>query len=373
MPPVRILHVHTDLRGGGIERSLVTLATHTVADEVAICWCPTSHPSPPAEFLEDLQQHVKLIRIPPPFLSLAYAFRLWRVIRSFRPTVLHLHGATVGIVGSVVGRLASIQAIIYTEHSEHGRHATWLQRGRELTAALPHHTVCVSDQIRRSLLGIRAFRRIANRLGVIHNGIDLRPYSPISPETKRTVRRELGIPEDASVIGSVGLLWHVKGYEYLLKAMPEIVRRCPQAVLALVGSGEDEPGLRRLADDLAIAPSVHFLGWRGDVPRVLPALDVYVQPSLSEGLPMSVLEAGACGLPIVATNVGGIPEILTDKENATLVAPGDELAVADAVAYLMSHAPEARSLGANARRHVSAHWSVQAMAAAYGLICTAES
>lgn len=365
MPPVRILHVHTDLRGGGIERALVTLATHTVADEVAVCWCPTNHPSPPAEFLEDLQEHVKLIRIPPPFLSLAYAFRLWRVIGSFRPTVLHLHGASVGIIGSVVGRLARVPAVIYTEHSEHGCHANWLRKARELTASLPHHTVCVSGHVRRSLLGLRAFRRIANRLSVIHNGIDLSPYRAVSSDERGAIRRELGIPEDARVIGSVGLLWHVKGYEYLVKAMPEIIRRCPQTVLALVGSGEDEATLRQMASDLSITSRVLLLGWRGDIPRILPAVDVYVQPSLSEALGLSILEAGATGLPIVATSVGGVPEVLADRENARLVAPGDEAALSDAIVDLLTNAAEAGRLGARVRGTVNEHYSAQAMSTAY--------
>lgn len=365
MLPIRILHVHTDLLGGGIEKSLVTLAAHTDAEQVGICWCSTSHPTPPSEFIDDLQQRVKLIPIPPPFLSPRYPVRLWQAIRAYKPTVLHLHGASIGIIGSLLGRIAKVPAIVYTEHSEHGRHAAWLQRGRELTAALPHHTVCVSNQIRHSLLGIPAFRRIESRLSVIHNGIALGPYKALSADEKRAIRGELGIPQDARLIGSVGLLWYIKGYCYLLRAMPEIIRRRPQARLALIGSGEDEAKLKQLAAELSIASRVHFLGWRSDVPRILPACDVYVQPSLSEGLPMSILEAAAAGLPIVATNVGGIPEVLTNGENAILIAPCDELALSEAISPLLSNAAQASGLGARLRQHVNEHYSAQAMAAAY--------
>jgi len=365
MLPMRILHVHTDLLGGGIEKSLVTLATHTKAEQVGICWCPTNHPPPPSEFLADLQQHLKLCPIPPPFLSPLYSVRLWQAIRAFRPTVLHLHGASIGIIGSIVGRLAKVPAIVYTEHSEHGRHAKWLQRARELTAALPHHTICVSNQIHRSLLDIRAFRRIAQRISVIHNGIDLSPYKARSADEKGTIRRELGLPEEARVIGSIGLLWYIKGYDYLVRAMPRVLSRIPQAELALVGSGEDETKLRQLAAELSITSKVHFLGWRNDVPRILPAFDVYVQPSLSEGLPMSILEAAATGLPIVATDVGGIPEIITNRENGLLIPPCDEAALAEAIIAVLTDVALMRNLGAQAQHSaISAH-SAAAMADSY--------
>jgi glycosyltransferase involved in cell wall biosynthesis len=179
------------------------------------------------------------------------------------------------------------------------------------------------------------------------------------------VRRELGIAEDALLIGSIGLLWYIKGYDYLLRAMPAIIKRAPEAQLALVGSGQDESKLRQLAEDLAIASKVHFLGWREDIPRLLSALDVYVQPSLSEGLPMSILEAAATGLPIVATNVGGIPEIITDGRYGMLVAPGDEAALAEAVGDLLADTASRETFGAQVRKHVMQHFSADSMAAAY--------
>lgn len=363
--PLRILHVHTDLLGGGIEKSLVTLATRTDAGEVAICWCPTNHPLPPQDFLNELQQRVKLFRIPPPFLSPCYPARLWRVIRRFRPAVLHLHGASVGIIGSAIGRIAKVPAIVYTEHSEHTRHAPWLQRAREVTASLPHHTVCVSDQIRSRLFRIKAFSRLGQRLSVIHNGIDLSQYRPSSADGKKAIRRELRIHDDALLVGSVGLLWYIKGYGYLLRAMPAIIDHTPQAQLVLIGSGEDEAKLKQLAEDLAIASQVHFLGWRNDIPRLLAALDVYVQPSLSEGLPMSILEAAATGLPIVATNVGGIPEIAKDGKHVILIAPRDEAALSEAIGDLLVDQAKREGLGAGVRHHVSRRFSANNMAEAY--------
>lgn len=360
---MNILHAHTDLVGGGIERMMVTLAAHTQADEVGICWCPANHPEPSEGALRELAEaRVTLHRIPPPFLSPRYPVRLARVIRRLRPDVLHLHGASIGVIGGIVGRMMHVPAIVYTEHLEHSKHARWLQSSREMTAGLPHWTVFVSDRSFERAVDSGPLGRIAGRASVIHNGIDLSPYrQAANEETRAAIRRELGVDKGVTTVGCVGLLWEAKGQEYLIRALAEL----EGVALLLIGSGTDADRLRALAREQGVAEGVRFLGWRHDVPHILHALDLYVQPSLTEGLPLAVVEAAAAGLPIVASEVGGIPEIITHEHDGVLVPPGDPDALAAAIQRLLDDPKQARRLGENARRTAFERFSAEAMAEHY--------
>ncbi|MFW6438280.1 MAG: glycosyltransferase, partial [Armatimonadota bacterium] len=214
---MKVLHVHTDLVGGGIERMMGTLAMNTCADEVGICWCPANHPDPSAKAIHELEDAaVTLHRIPPPFLSVRYATRLARTVRRLRPDVLHLHGATVGVIGSIIGRTARVPAIVYTEHLQHDRHAQWLQRARSMTCGLPDRTVFVSQRSFRLAVEEGPMAGIADRSLVIRNGIDLSPFAgDVDADLRADVRDQLGIGSDTVAIGCVGLLWEAKGQEYL--------------------------------------------------------------------------------------------------------------------------------------------------------------
>ncbi len=364
---MRILHVHTDLVGGGIEQMMTTLAAHTQAEEVGICWCPANHPEPPEATLQKLAAGgVKLTRIPPPFLSPRYPVRLARLIRRVQPEVLHLHGASVGAIGGLVGRMLRVPAVVYTEHLEHSRHAGWLRRARETTAGLPHWTVFVSQRGRQEAVEGGPLRNVTHRCSVIPNGIDLSPYAGLADTADRAeIRRELDLPSEAVVIGCVGLLWQAKGQEYLIRALRDIRSGERPVVLLLVGSGSDEQALRACAKETGVSERVRFLGWRSDVPRLLQALDLYVQPSLSEGFGLAVVEAAAAGLPIVASRVGGIPEIITHEYSGLLAPPGSPPALAAAIQELMDDPERGRWLGQNARRTTFERFSAEAMARAY--------
>jgi len=364
---VKVLHVHTDLVGGGIERMMGTLAMHTHADEVGICWCPANHAEPFARDLHALEEAgVALHRIPPPFLSLRYAARLADALRRLRPDVLHLHGASVGVIGSFIGRTLRVPAIVYTEHLQHDRHAGWLQRAREMTCGIPNRTVYVSQRSFRLAVEEGPMAGIADRACVIHNGIDLSPFeAETDPGERAEVREQLELSEQTVAIGCVGLLWEAKGQEYLIRAMAEVERGDGELTLLLIGGGADEAHLRKLADDLSVGESTRFLGWRHDVPRVLRALDLYVQPSLTEGLPLAVVEAAAAGLPIVATDAGGIPEIITDGRDGLLVPSADPQALAGAMQTLLDDRSQALEFGEAAKHTAFERFSAEAMAERY--------
>lgn len=379
---MRVLHVCTDLRGGGIEAVITTLAVGTDG-ETGICWCPGGHAEPPDEFMAGLEaKGVQLFRVEPPFMSVRYPWRLRSVIRSFRPHVLHLHGARVAVIGGLVGRLMRVRAIVYTEHLQHVAISHRARRARELLARLPHWTVFVSAMAHcEAVENDGPLRSIRGRCSVIHNGIDLSGYGQPGIEHRQSatarqpvqVRTELGLGQDTVLLGCVGLLWWAKGQEFLVRALPlvqEQVAAAGQASfhevhLVLVGSGPNEGKLRTLAQELGVNDRVHLLGWRSDIPRTLKALDIYVQPSISEGFGLAVVEACAAGLPVVAGRVGGIPEIIRDRLDGLLVAPGDVQALADGIVEMLRDPAMARNLAANARARVFAEFSADTMVEAY--------
>lgn len=371
---MRLLLVHSDLVGGGIEKILVTLARAVPVAEKAICYCPSSHPEPPAELVEGLRRDgIQVLRMLPRATSPLYPWRLARAIGHYRPDLVHFHGTLMGVVGGLLrGLFPRRVAFVYTQHSHHSQDARWLRLLARRTFGRLDHVVCVSQAVREDLLGSPGLGGLAGRTTVIHNGIDLTAFAEEVPaEEVAAMRREMGAGEGERVIGSVGLLWRIKGYHVLLPAFARLLESFPLARLALVGKGEQEEELRALARELGVAQRVSFLGWRGDVPRLLRAFDLYVQPSTSEGLPLAPLEAGAVGLPVVATRVGGMPEAVVGGRTGLLVPPEDPEAMAEAMLALLGDPKEARRLGETARRRVREEFSAETMAAEHARLYTA--
>jgi glycosyltransferase involved in cell wall biosynthesis len=176
------------------------------------------------------------------------------------------------------------------------------------------------------------------------------------------VRAELGVAPDAALIGAVGRLTADKGgQDVLIRAVGRVRETCPQVRLVMVGDGPLRPGLEQLTAQLGLTGTVIFTGLRSDVPRLLGALDVFVLPSEREALPVAVLEAMAAGLPLVATRVGGIPEVVEDGATGFLVPPGDVAAMHCVLERLTGDPALAARLGAAGQAHVQAHFTVQQM------------
>lgn len=366
---MRVLLVHTDIQGGGVEKVLVTLATHLPVEAKAIAYYPANHPEPPEDFKHYLSQKgVQLFRAPVPLLSIRYLFWLRSLIKNWSPHIVHFHGTLPGVIGGMLRRFVPTPPVfLYTQHPRHSHDAPWLRLlgGRTFFRFLDH-IICVSNAVHDDLLSI-AGQALSKKVSVIYNGIDLQPFSsPSSPAERARLRRSIGLAPGDVVIGSVGLLWPPKGYPDLLQAFKTLSQRLDTPLkLVLVGDGPQRPELEELSQTLGIHRNVLFLGWRPDVPSLLQTFDIYVQPSHTEGLPMALLEASASALPIVATAVGGVPELLSDGYNALLVQPGDTTAMAKALECLITNPQLAKSLAHAARHRVIEDFSAQAMANAH--------
>jgi len=273
--------------------------------------------------------------------------------------VVHSHEFTMGVYGSAAARLIHRPHVL-TMHG--GRYyAGKVQRRLALSIAArsSQAIVGVSEASARDLE--RTLRLRAGIARSIPNGV------PPREGDRHHVRRELALADDEHLIVAVGNLYPVKGHAVLLRALGSVHQTHPllRWHLAIAGRGAEERSLRDVACAAGIADRVHLLGYRDDVGDLLAGADVYAMPSLSEGLPLALLEAMAAGLPIVASAVGGIPEAARDGVHALLVPPDDDAALAAALERLLSDAELRRTLGGAASARARQEHGAERMIDAY--------
>ncbi len=286
------------------------------------------------------------------------AFRLIgalrRLLRERRPDILHTHLYHPNLYGRLAawGMGMPVVCSVHSIYSRLKLHRLLLNR---LLSPITAAVIAVSPQV---WADIRRYDGISpERLHLLPNGVDLQALDV--PVSREEARARLQI--DGFVLGAVGRLEEAKGHTYLLEALRLLAEELPELRLVIAGEGRLGEALRRQAADLGLKGRVRFLGWRRDVPLVLRALDLYVQPSLWEGLSLALLQAMGTGLPVVATRVGGFEQVITSGVNGVLVPPRDAPALAAAVRELY-YAPEARTrLAEAARRTVAEGYSQEAM------------
>jgi glycosyltransferase involved in cell wall biosynthesis len=277
--------------------------------------------------------------------------RLYRHICHTHPTILHASLFHANLPGRVLGRLAGVPIVICSERTM-AMESEWRYWVNRWTIGLVDRVVAVSANVRNfcvSYIGLPS-----EKLVVIHNGVEL-PREPIpSPQEARAA---LGLPSEGPLVGAVSRLEPVKGIKFLIQAFAQV----DNATLVIVGDGPEHAALGELTGNLGIVDRVHWAGHRRDVPYLLPALDVFVQPSLHEGMPNTVLEAMAAGLPIVATAVGGTPEVVVDGITGLLVPPRDPDRLAEAIVALLRDPNLRRTMGRSGRQRVAENFTVERM------------
>jgi L-malate glycosyltransferase len=290
-------------------------------------------------------------------------FKLARAFRFYKIHIAHTHGWGTLLEGIVGAKLARVPAIVHGEHGtikDNTRAHIYLQ---QLMWHAADEVLSVSDALRQKLAQTINFPE--NRIRVIANGVDVRRFTVA--RDRSGWKRRLNLPSEALTFGTVGRFVPVKCYPVLLEASRLIFDKIPNSYLVLVGDGPLHEQLVRLARDYKIHNRVRFLGWRSDVPEILNALDVYVLASESEGMSNTILEAMACGLPVVATAVGGNVE-LVDRAGGVLVPPYNPKSLADTVSLLLSDPARRETMGSLARRRVEEHFSLEMMAENYARV-----
>ena len=282
-------------------------------------------------------------------------FRLVRMLRAWRPDVLHSHMVHANLMARAARALAPVPALVSTIHSINDGGALRMAAYR-LTSGLVDRFTIVSRLAAQRYVAIGAVPE--TRLQIVPNTVDTARFRRL-PQARGAIRQELGVG-DGFLWLAVGRFEPAKDYPTMIAAFARLAAERPDSQLVLVGEGSLKSEVERLVRQGGLAGRVRLLGVRRDVPELLSAADGYVLSSAWEGMPVAVLEASAVGLPIVATSVGGVPEVVEDGTTGLLVPPGNPAALADAMIRLESLSPEGRAaMGRRGRTLVEERYGIE--------------
>ncbi|MDX9975458.1 MAG: glycosyltransferase family 4 protein [FCB group bacterium] len=294
-----------------------------------------------------------MVRIEAPFageLDLFTAFKLARAIRNHEIDIIHAHTSHAHTHACLARAIAGRGRVVVSRRVDFEPKRNVFNRWKYRA---PDRVVAISERIGEVL---RAFGVRPPQLVVVHSAID-----PMRFDVSPLPRAELGIPEDVPVLGNVAALVGHKDHATLIAAMPHVLRKIPNLRLVVAGEGELRPAIEAQIAELGVGHAVTLLGYRKDVPHILRALDAFVLSSKLEGLGTSVLDAMVCGLPVVATAGGGIPEMITHEECGLLAPPQEPEALAEAIVRVFQDPGLADRMGKNARQRVLEHFTVDRM------------
>lgn len=344
--PARVLYVAEALGVGGAEELVLNLVRRLPGRFTPHVCCIRSA-GPIGEEIRRAGVPVSVLGLQPGVRRPLDIWRLQRHVRALRPHIVHTVLVAASLYGRLAARLARVPVVIGTEVNVYARKPArhvlaerLLMRGTD--------AVIVSAQAVRDFY-VAQLRTDPRKVEVIHNAVD---WAQVEPSSARsTVRAALGLPADALVAGIVARLAEQKGHDVLLDAVagePALA----SLHLLVVGDGERRAAIERRAAALGLGARTRFAGARRDLGDLLHAMDLFVLPSRWEGLPLALVLAMGAGLPVVASRVGGIPEVVRDGETGLLVPPGDAAALGAALARVAGDPALRARLGASARAFV---------------------
>lgn len=360
--PLKVLHIITRLDKGGSADVVLGLAKGLKerGEDVSIVVGKTMDPH------TDLSAYVErtgigIISIPflrrdvNPFLDMLALLQLFFIIRRERPDILHTHTSKAGFLGRLAGRMAGAKVIVHTPHGHilygyYGRILTRLFLYLEgLASYLSDRVITLTDNEAQEYVKWGVTRM--EKLVTIPCGIELERFPSLTEGNK--IKREFGIPGDTPLVGWVGRLEPVKGCGYFLRACAIIKNVVPGVRFLIAGDGPLMGDMKVLAEGLGLKGDVIFAGFREDIPEIISSIDLLVHTPLNEGLGRVLLEAMACGKPIVVTRVGGVPEVVEDGVNGLLIPSGDVEAIAEASIRILKDNALGSGLGKAGKKKVA--------------------
>jgi glycosyltransferase involved in cell wall biosynthesis len=359
LKPIRtILYLSTSSGPGGAERVISNLACSLDRDRYRPILCL---------FRTGWIQERSESRGVPTYIIPTQGMADWRWVRQVGQLLrdegvdlIHAHEFDANVQGTFAAGLAGIPLVA----TIHGKNYFWEKYRRRLAyrwVSRRATMVAVSQNLKDFVVEKVGIGR--DRLRVVYNGVDVLPSCGY--DEVRNCRKELNLPESDQVVGVIGNLYPVKGHQYLIEGIPSILSKCPNTSFLFAGRGQLETELKAEVKRLGLDGRVHFLGLRQDVARILALLDVFVLPSLSEGLSMAILEAMMAGKPVVATAVGGNPELVLDGKSGFLVPPRDSQALARSVTALLMNRQQAAQFAEEGKRRAEGQFSLRTMVNAY--------
>ncbi|MHC4457354.1 MAG: glycosyltransferase family 4 protein [Planctomycetota bacterium] len=306
-----------------------------------------------------------LVRRIDPVRDIKAFWSLWRLMIREKPTIVHTHTSKAGILGRLAAKLTGVPFIVHTTHGHvfYGHFNPVVTRlfllMETFFASFTAKMIALTEGERNDLIRYSVCK--PDKLVTIHSGVEIDRFLNARINRKKK-KITLGLNPNRQVVGTVGWLLPIKGPGYLLKAMDQVWHRCNAAELVFVGKGQLELDLKNEALRMGISKKVKFLGWRDDIHEIMPIFDVFVLPSLNEGMGRVLVEAMASGRPIVASRAGGIPDLVIHKQTGLLVSPADESGLADAIHKMLKDPEKAKIMGQKGKAR-SKRFSVESMVA----------
>lgn len=365
----RIIHIHTlpVISGSGLNTYLTMRGMDRTAYEVELACAPGGKL---IDLIRGQGMKVRLFKnlVQPlhPLKDLLGLIDLTRFLRKKRYHIVHTHNSKAGFIGRLAAKWAGVPIIVHTVHgfAFHDREPAWRQilfRNLErLASRWCDKMVFISQPLIDWALRDRITRR--EKIQKIYSGIELDHFEPVPDGEKKALKEAWGIREEAPVVGIVSKLWEGKGHTVLIHAFEGLKQEIPEAVLVIVGEGYLRDKLSDLVDRLGLKGSVLFTGFQMDVRRIIATFDVAVLPSFFEGMGRVLLEAMAMGKPVVASSVGGIPDLVHHGKTGLLVTPGSVSQLKSGLLTLIRNKALAKEMGKEGRKRISEEFSAGRMA-----------
>jgi glycosyltransferase involved in cell wall biosynthesis len=377
---LHVMHVIHNLRRAGAQEVVRTLAEYLEASGECVVTVCTFIDGPVRQDLEKLGIKVELLPARrrsvvafPWFMAdtIRIGRALTRLLKQYDVDVLQTHLlSSLDFLVLALRYTTQVRVVLWTFHNsifgvtrdEIGQQ--WLLKPKRclhnllyrLTSPLVDGFIAVSDEVKDAIQ--KAIGPVQDKITVICNGVDVKRYGQFAGDTLK-LRGQLGLSAEARLIAVVGRLTEQKGHRYFIEAMVSVVSQYPDTHALLVGEGNLRSVLEAQVEMLNLDQHVHFVGNRSDIPHVLAISEIFVLPSLWEGLSVALLEAMAAGRPIVATAVSGTTQVMISGQTGLIVPAGNSHSLAEAMIQLLSHPEEAQAMGQKARQHVTVNFSAQ--------------
>ena len=364
-----VIHIHTlpVISGSGLNTYLTMRGMDKTAYNVELACAPGGKL---IDLIRGQGMKVRLFKnlVQPlhPLKDLLGLIDLILFLKKKRYHIVHTHNSKAGFIGRLAAKWAGVPIIVHTVHgfSFHEREPVWRQMlFRNLERLASHwcdRMIFISQPLIDWALRDRITRR--GKILKIYSGIELDHFTPVQEKERNVLKKEWGIKGEAPVIGIVSKLWEGKGHATLIHAFEGLKQEIPEAVLVIVGEGPLREKLSDLACGLGLKDSVLFTGFQMDVRRIMATFDVAVLPSFFEGMGRVLLEAMAMEKPVVASSVGGIPDLVHHGKTGLLVTPGSVSELKSTLLTLIQNPALAREMGREGRKRISEEFSAGRMA-----------
>jgi len=365
-PKLKIAQVITRMDWGGAPDIVRILCEYLdTSYEVKLIIGPSEHLTEKTRvFLQKFRENVIVVpylkREINPLWDFLALTKLFLVFKKEKFDIVHTHTAKAGFLGRIASWMAGIHQVIYMPHGHvfYGYFGLLMSKiaiNLERFVAYLTSTIMVSTELeKRDLIAFKV--TTPEKIIVINSGLELENYKDVVVDVQ-SKRDKLQIEEDVSVIGMIGRLEPVKGPSYLIEASKIVIEQIPKIKFLIVGDGSLRKDLESQCEDLGILDEFIFTGWKEDVRSILSMLDILVLPSINEAVGRVLIEAGACGIPVIATNVGGVPEIVRNKQTGILVPPRSPELLAQAIIDLITNEHRRHEMGIAAKGWIDDRFS----------------